>query len=486
MKTDQQFSVTLRSIMHAAGIKNAALAKALQYDISYVSKWISGKKLPSSRNIEETVSIIAATAVSQASSEQLNAMYVRFSCNDRSVLEVQIKKALMNAYSSEKHENDHGVLTINSNLSCATSFSVHDLLDDEMKLASHSKTALLMMDVFDLPHDEQLFLCGIKDGSHEASWQQNEDELVLILDVSECHDVRRITYNAIYLVHLFTRFSVIPSLKVYHSNLASGKSVLMADQKYLLMGMLLRNSEQCLSYLRSSSQMDYDAVYYSVGNVVTQENLLLKPTTIDEMVETNEYMKMFVSTNKRIILGHISETFIPPELFETLLSRIDSPYKPGYRKNHDISTKVLAANTGIELLIYESAVADFMIEGEVDLFNNRLIVPTQERIMIIQYLKRLLDETKCSVRMIAGGFNDEFVHLPNPCMFISDFVCCFRLENRLYRNNVFTTHHSSMRNVYVTCFQEMWSNRPDVVINDRDEIRAKLDYYIHSAELLGL
>lgn len=50
MKEKNRFSVLLEHLTSMANLKNYVLAKAVQYDESYISKWISGKSLPTEKN----------------------------------------------------------------------------------------------------------------------------------------------------------------------------------------------------------------------------------------------------------------------------------------------------------------------------------------------------------------------------------------------------------------------------------------------------
>lgn len=49
MKDKNRFSILLEHLMTIAELKNSILAKAVQYDDSYISKWISGKLLPTEK-----------------------------------------------------------------------------------------------------------------------------------------------------------------------------------------------------------------------------------------------------------------------------------------------------------------------------------------------------------------------------------------------------------------------------------------------------
>ena len=50
MGKKNRFSYLLERLMLAADLKNYTLAMELQYDVSYISKWVSGKVLPAEKS----------------------------------------------------------------------------------------------------------------------------------------------------------------------------------------------------------------------------------------------------------------------------------------------------------------------------------------------------------------------------------------------------------------------------------------------------
>lgn len=54
MKGKNRFSKLLSYLMEVSELKNYTLANHLQYDVSYISKWINGQMLPGSKT-EKTV-----------------------------------------------------------------------------------------------------------------------------------------------------------------------------------------------------------------------------------------------------------------------------------------------------------------------------------------------------------------------------------------------------------------------------------------------
>ena len=51
------FGKLLEKLLHLSNQKKSSLAKALGYDVSYISKWITGKNLPTQKNISDVCKI---------------------------------------------------------------------------------------------------------------------------------------------------------------------------------------------------------------------------------------------------------------------------------------------------------------------------------------------------------------------------------------------------------------------------------------------
>ena len=53
------FGILLDQLLYISNQKKSTIAKELGYDISYISKWISGKNLPTSKNINKVCKSIS-------------------------------------------------------------------------------------------------------------------------------------------------------------------------------------------------------------------------------------------------------------------------------------------------------------------------------------------------------------------------------------------------------------------------------------------
>ena len=65
-----QFGTALRAQMEKLGLKESQLAEALGYDATYISKWVSGSKLPSSRNAQQIIQKVSDFFTEQSEKQE--------------------------------------------------------------------------------------------------------------------------------------------------------------------------------------------------------------------------------------------------------------------------------------------------------------------------------------------------------------------------------------------------------------------------------
>lgn len=98
MKDKNRFSILLEHLMAIAELKNSILAKAVQYDDSYISKWISGKLLPTEKNHENTLQAISHCIVEALSEESTAQLLQEYQLQDINDLETAIYDNLKSEY----------------------------------------------------------------------------------------------------------------------------------------------------------------------------------------------------------------------------------------------------------------------------------------------------------------------------------------------------------------------------------------------------
>lgn len=100
------FGETLQALLSISGLKSRHLALTLGYDVSYISRWINGVKLPSTKNNDRLFQDIAAFFVSN-SEESVRAQMIerlRLPCEDPGddeALTQAVLRLLQNAYTRQ-------------------------------------------------------------------------------------------------------------------------------------------------------------------------------------------------------------------------------------------------------------------------------------------------------------------------------------------------------------------------------------------------
>lgn len=102
MKDKNRFSVLLKHLTSMANLKNYALAKSLQYDESYISKWISGKLLPSDKNHELILQAISECIVQSLTPETIPVFLKEYQVKDTTDLQAALYEHLESEYNYVK------------------------------------------------------------------------------------------------------------------------------------------------------------------------------------------------------------------------------------------------------------------------------------------------------------------------------------------------------------------------------------------------
>ena len=71
MGEKNRFSKLLQHLMSIAELKNSTLAQELQYDVSYISKWINGRIIPAEKTEKTILEGISRCIVDTASQKGL-------------------------------------------------------------------------------------------------------------------------------------------------------------------------------------------------------------------------------------------------------------------------------------------------------------------------------------------------------------------------------------------------------------------------------
>ena len=479
------FGRELERLLLLTELKNATVSEALSYDVSYISKWTTGKAIPSAKNIDKICSGVSAMAVISGSDEGVEALLSLYGVENRDVLQDAVKDTLMAAY-AETTGRINESRYLNNSVFKASPKGMYPLLVDYEDFLDKSQPMdiAVMADIFALDHESKLKMAGIEDHRFIIGDKNDKIKVNYIINMNSLEEDP--VYNVLLLTHMMANFSRT-DFRLYYSDLASGKLMISVKEKFAGVSLLGKNKQ----FLCTTSTRDKavgDDIYGSIRESIEQDKVLFFATDMKSLLESYEYLQTLISQDARWLIGHITEHFVSPELFEELKGRCfaDNPQAAQEAERAYIVASNAIRNNLLRLMIYGSAFVDLALSGEVDFFNNKVVLSPQQRKRELLYIRQLLGAMDGEhLKMVNGGFSDDFKYVTNPCMFLADSLDYLRLENLQYENNLMLIKDNRTRQMFDVFFDEIWSDNYINVVSDHGEIISKLDSLIATAELLA-
>ena len=471
----RSFGKLLEELRITSNTKSATIAAALSYDVSYISKWVTGKALPSKKNLDKVLDVISNSICHHASSAALSLLMDNFGAHSTDMLKESISDSLRDAYYASTGEINENQYSNNSSLKINPHGMAPLFKDFSETLDPDAPTNIIVLaDLFALDRASKLQLAGI-DSQHFRITKMREN-----LNIDYIIDLNSLDGNSIYdvilLIHMMTNYSLC-SFRLFCSKSAKGKLLFAVQDNFAAITLLAQNSQFfCTSFTRDMKTVS--ETYDAIKNMIEPDKRIFLSTGMDNMLRRHEYFHNLLSQNNRWLVGHITEHFLPRDLFDDLS---DTFFERGSPEAKEMEQAyLLSVNTlrkkNFRLMLYNLALMDFILSGELDFFNRRVFLTLPQIKKVLVHIRQLLqDSITGGVRLIKEGFSDDFKYITNPCLFLSDATSYLRLENKQYSNNLLLIQDETVKKVFNTFFEKIWAYDEDSIISDRSQIIAKLD-----------
>ena len=471
MKND--FAGLAYKLISEAGVKMINISLATGYDLSYVSKWMSGKVLPSEKTIERVISSIAECIVS-AEPGRLESLKDSYDCADTAALRRAMEDELMLAYASSRGVTGKNMTELFPGL------SVKDMLQRVREVnKGASGDFVAIVDLFHLNHEARLEFAGIYEGRFEKRRYQHMSQAAIVTCIDDVSDV---IYDCLYLLHLIST-NAGRQFSIYNSRIADGKILYIADQSVSVSGIIFPGEKSCTAVSISADPASSRQLYQTCMQQVNRSNAMMRPVKIREFVLSKDYLKSMLSEDNRWLIGHVTEHILPQDLFDQFLSETDIDDPAGHRAVHDLAQGVIRRGA-VSIMLYETVLSDLLATREIDFFNRKIRFTGAQMARFLEYLMQI-NETNANFKVIKNGFSVHFEHLYNPCLFISGASIHMRLENAYDHDSVVVFTDPATKQLIGQFYDKAWSERPDVVIHEKCEIGRILSHYREMNSLLS-
>lgn len=463
MREKNRFSGLLKHLMTVAKLKNYTLAKELQYDESYISKWVTGSLLPTEKTREKVIRDISRCVVSSLDEEGRTTLYSEYQLDNDTDLQEAIFDNLVAEFNYVMDLKE----STGSEIAQKTTFYPDLPLTQFIQKMRHpvlrqvkSLNVIMVADILSLDRHYQLALAeqgsAPSANASQRSWPGVHFSLMINLDVPGSDN----GHNAQFLLNLLTYLSSV-NFQLYTSRHAQGKIIFAVKDSYSISGMLMEEPH-CLAVTVSEEQKNCAALYERLQGLCTQDALAVRNTTMYDMLCSNAYMQYTFARNQRWLLSHMTEHFLPDDLFEHYADEYCRQHTDVDRQNltrmHKLSRNVLES-VNIKLLIQEDTLSEFAVSGTVNFFNSRIQLTLEQRLQCLNHIAALTDKNPNLVfRILPNRMFSDSQHAPRPTLFLSDSPCYVRLAHCCAADTVSELNQPRVCDLFRNFFDDLWNS----------------------------
>lgn len=489
MEEKNRFSKLLEYLMSVAELKNYTLAQELQYDVSYISKWVSGRMLPAEKMEKKILEGISHCIVESASEEGRNTLLSEYSLDDCEDLKLAIFDNLEAEYFYVRDIQKN----TGANVALKTVYYPELTLPQFISKMRHpvlrrvkSLDIVASMDLMSMGHEYRLQFTRIEK-EHEGGQRGYPDvhfSMVINLQPEKWDYI----YDTIFLINMLTD-NILIDFQLYADIQAGGRAVFVVKEDFAISAMLI-SRDRCMSVNVSEDTDNCNALYRNIKILCNRERLLFRSTNIRDMIRNHDYIHTLLSPNIRCLVGHMTEHFLSEALFEEIVQDLEKSGKLSVNieelRNIHRLVRNIVQKSHIRIMIYESAFSNFVVTGELDFFNYKVKLSVQQQFRYMEYLLELSENCEnLDYRLIYGQFVSDFEYIDNQCIFLTDTISYLRLKSSAKRNGMLVINRADMQKVFEQSFEEFWNYGDSVVISDKAEIISYIQHVLHGIKMIS-
>ncbi|MEG0179497.1 MAG: hypothetical protein RR573_01350 [Oscillospiraceae bacterium] len=384
---DKNFGEILKLLLDISGEKCAVLAQYLKYDTSYISKWLSGSRLPACKCREALALKLCRFFITHAAHERLP--------DYAAALELEVQPWELADLRSLLYEHLYShlkrSLEIKPSAVAAMPFSLPNsvlLLDRdaantlvEESIRQYCKTAPENDIYFISTHSPSRYLIKESiDELYEKTVSIYANKTLNFSQLLECSDTcSAAEYCKIILLHI--HHSIRVHYRLYIGKAADTVRVMVIKNCVCSIEFFDNMLDRLYRCITKSPEIVND-VFYKYQQFLNAKTLVFQHCTIESLC-VKHYFSNFIMQPDFDCLMHTMRSFLSPTDLEkhsnSVLLPEDIKVFLGVLNNPALRGK-------IRILLYKSALMDFILYGKSGLFGNSYTVSKKDRIQQLESL----------------------------------------------------------------------------------------------------
>lgn len=352
-----QYRQAFKTLVDLTNTKLSTVAFTLGYDISYISKWNSGRKLPSSKNIytiNRKLSTLFAKVIVEE--DKIDDFFLVFNLNNKEILTKESKKALevlIYKLLNEAYMNSNQDLPMekvsNTNLIFKNS-SIDKELKEILEKTLGKKKKVDIWATFDInSHFAQILLQVGKNLDKDVEF--NLHLLCKKEDLEDFDILKNITDNSRI------------NMELYEDPGLDYNFILVRDAAYFIL-----REETAFSFLTHGEELDtlFEITSFIMG-LFKGLNKIIVFSQPEELAKSS-YRKYFYSDSDFLFLSNYGfEFLLPNPIIDRIIQKIDDEkdFKKSEAENIKLLWEELFADAEINFLTTRTGLLKYFETGEI-------------------------------------------------------------------------------------------------------------------------
>ena len=275
---------------------------------------------------------------------------------------------------------------------------------------------------------------------------------------------------------------------LYQNQQASGRMIFTVKNDFMISALLV-NPDRCMSVTISSNEKNCNPIYHGIKDRCTRESLLCRRTSMKEMLSSHDYMHSILSLHSKWGIGHMTEHFLPDDLFHEILDLLKSSNDELFFDEdhlcylHSMTQRTLAESE-IDLFIHCQALSDLVVDGNLDFYDQKVHLTLSQRKKYFNHLLHVFEtNSNLTFKLAKEPMILDFKYQTNQCIFLSDQFSYIRLNTYNWANNLAIINHPNLKHMFDRFFNAVWNDATSELLSDYSEIHS---FFIHIIQQINI
>lgn len=483
-----KFGDTLKRAVEISGMKYSTIARRINFDPSYISKWINSDLLPSHKASSFICAKLSEIILEDIKDEDLIRLceQLDIKCTeDQDITQESIYKKLYSNYLTDYNlQNQKDNPIIEDNYEMKTYSTAKEMSDSQniilRKISEYRQTSdlieiYIISDILSCSTEDIIFLMDIKAMVDNLKFK----DVIFNVFISESNISNfRNSKTAIAFLNLL--------MLQFDGNIYYYSTKIMQSGLIISVSNLLLYSSQ-LSYndIWRLSNLTYDINKINHFNKTIKDNILPVGLKLFEIYDStcpdNIYYMQYILSNHEdsVLIGTLDSFFLNTDLLKKLLdltNDIPCDIKDFWIKKHLINEKRISKGEEFRYIIFREAFKKFVKKGRIRLIGQDISLPIKLRLEVLESLEnKLLKFQNIQVKIIDSYIVNEIKHKDLPNLYLSansGFFLMFPVNgNSKFSHIKYEAYSYSLQNT----FNSIWNEKTIPLSSSAEVVSKYLD-----------